>query len=65
MLGARIRVMRWRKEWTQTRLAKELGMSRTSICGMERGYRRVTAYDLMRLAEILGVKYEYLIHGSM
>ena len=60
-LGTRIRILRKRGKLTQEALAEALGFNdRQTVSAIENGRRRVTAEELLRLTEVLGVPLESL-----
>lgn len=54
-LGRQIAAARKERGWTQLALAEELGYSRASIAGIERGLQAPTAYRLARIVQLLGL----------
>jgi Zn-dependent peptidase ImmA (M78 family)/transcriptional regulator with XRE-family HTH domain len=60
-LGERIAATRKRRKLTQAELAARLGVTRTTVVAMEKGERRPTSAELMRLSEILGVSVNELV----
>jgi Zn-dependent peptidase ImmA (M78 family)/transcriptional regulator with XRE-family HTH domain len=64
-LGERIVAARKRQKSTQADFATQLGVSRTTFVAMEKGERRPTSTELMRLATILGISVNELLreHG--
>jgi transcriptional regulator with XRE-family HTH domain len=49
--------LRWAREvkgWSQARLAREIGISRSSVCEIEAGGRNANHAMITRLAEALG-----------
>jgi len=54
-LGWKVTACRRRKELTQVELAKESGVSRATIAGIEKGDGNPRLKSLVRLAEVLGV----------
>jgi transcriptional regulator with XRE-family HTH domain len=46
LLGKRIKLQRSRQGWTQIQLAKELGLSRTSIANIEAGHQNTPLHVL-------------------
>ena len=54
-LGARIRTLRQRLEWSQEDLAEATGLHRTYVSQLERGLRNPTLAVLTRLAAALQV----------
>ncbi len=55
-LGSRIRDARERAGLNQTVLGKRTGLERTAITKIEAGARKVTALELVRIADALGVR---------
>ncbi len=53
--GARVRVLRTTKGWSQERLAAEAKLDRTYIGGIERGERNPSLVNIHRLAKALNV----------
>jgi transcriptional regulator with XRE-family HTH domain len=49
---------------TQEYVARQMGMSRTTIVAIEAGKREVTATELSKFADLYGVPMEKLIHGE-
>jgi transcriptional regulator with XRE-family HTH domain len=63
--GEKLAVIRRRRMWTQTRLAKEAGVSPTTISGIENGrISRPHFGTLRKLAGALGVEPEELVSAS-
>ena len=60
-LGGRIRSIRQRREWTQLRLAEEVGLHRSFIADVERGSRNVSILNLLHIATALGVSLSELL----
>ena len=54
-LGARIRVLRTERRWTQEQLAGKAGLHSTYIGGIERGERNLTLVNLSKLAKAFSV----------
>lgn len=63
-IHARIKSQRLVHGLTQESLAKKLGINRVSISQWERGDTSPKGNNLVRLAEILGVKPEWLLFGG-
>lgn len=53
--GARVRVLRTAKGWSQERLAAEAKLDRTYIGGIERGERNPSLLNIYRLAKALDI----------
>ena len=49
---------------TQEYVARQMGMSRTTIVAIEAGKREVTATELSKFADLYGVPMEKLMHGE-
>ena len=54
-LGARVRLLREGKGWTQEGLADRAGLDRSYIAGIEAGLRNPSIRALARIAKGLGV----------
>jgi Zn-dependent peptidase ImmA (M78 family)/transcriptional regulator with XRE-family HTH domain len=54
-LAERIAAARKRRKLTQAELAARLGIARTTVVAMEKGERRPTSAELVRLGEVLGI----------
>lgn len=57
-LGPQVRALRQRHEWTQVRLAEELGISPSYLNLIEHGNRPLPAHLLLRLARIFNIDLE-------
>ena len=62
-LGTRIRELRKEAGFSQEGFAHEVGLDRTYIGGIERGERNLSAINIKKLAEGLGVKPETLFQN--
>ncbi|MBK7407967.1 MAG: helix-turn-helix transcriptional regulator [Saprospirales bacterium] len=62
-LGNTIRQHRKAKGWSQEELAFQSGLDRTYIGSVERGERNIAALNLMKIANVLGVKVGVLLEG--
>ncbi len=60
--GEELAFLRRRKGWTQTELAKRVGLSVASIGFYEQGRMRPTPRNLIKLAQVLDVDPEYLFN---
>ncbi|MEO0082147.1 MAG: type II toxin-antitoxin system antitoxin SocA domain-containing protein [candidate division WOR-3 bacterium] len=60
-LGVRLRALRERQGLSQEALAGQLGIPRSSLSQVEAGRRNVTADELVRLADLLGVSCDVLL----
>jgi transcriptional regulator with XRE-family HTH domain len=63
-LGARVRELRKRKNWSQEELAERCGRHWTYIGGLERGERNATVQVLSDIADALGVPIRDLFDGG-
>ena len=54
-VGREIKRLREAKDWSQTKLAAEAGMSVSGISMIENGHRNLSTTTLAKLAEALGV----------
>lgn len=61
MLGERIKELRKKSKLTQEQLAKELHLTKTSICCYEKGYKYPSIETLKLLADIFDVTLDYLV----
>lgn len=57
----RIIDLREKKDWSQTRLAKEMGISKSTMSKIENGTRKVSSEELIKLARIFEVTTDYLL----
>ncbi|ABO49765.1 putative transcriptional regulator, XRE family [Desulforamulus reducens MI-1] len=63
-VGKSIAKLRKQKKWTQSKLAKETGLSRGYIASIEQGRRHPALKTLTIIAEKLGVEMRELIRGG-
>jgi transcriptional regulator with XRE-family HTH domain len=56
LFGLKVKKIRERKELSQAVVAKEIGLSRTSITNIERGHQHVSLHMLYELSRVLGVE---------
>jgi transcriptional regulator with XRE-family HTH domain len=61
----RLKKIRKNLRLTQEFVAKQMGMSRTTIVAIESGNRDVTAAELAAFSDLYGVPMEELIHGNV
>lgn len=64
-LGARIRLEREQRGWTQVNLAEEAGITQASVSWYERGIQKPEQGTLRRLSEALDVPVETLLLESI
>ena len=55
-VGARVHALLWAKRTTQATLARELGITATTLSKKLRGAVPITVDELARIAELLGVE---------
>jgi len=63
--GARVRLQRLQKGWTQERLAREAGISTAFVGHIERGTRTASIETLVAIANCMDVSTDYLLGGSL
>ena len=63
-LGERIAAERKRQRLTQAQVASELQVSRTTFVAIEKGERRPSNAELLRIAEVLGVRLNDLLRET-
>ena len=63
--GARVRMQRLQKGWTQERLAREVGISTAFVGHIERGTRTASIDTLVAIANCMNVSADYLLGGSL
>lgn len=63
VLGANIRKLREKTDFSQEELAHEAGLDRTYVGGAERGERNLTLLSLLKIAGPLGVTVSRLVEG--
>lgn len=64
-LGKRVRARRTELNWTQERLAQEIGVSTSFIGHIERGSRKASIDTLVQLANAMQVSVDVLLKGSL
>jgi Zn-dependent peptidase ImmA (M78 family)/DNA-binding XRE family transcriptional regulator len=64
VLGTKLRQAREDRGWTQDRVARHLGMSRTTIVAIEKGDRQVKPEELIELAAIYGRRLSALLQSG-
>src|SRR5690242_15139258 len=63
-IGARIRTAREEQGWTQDQLAEAVGVSRSAVAQWETGRAGQVTANLTRVAAVLGLGVEHLMHGT-
>ncbi len=63
-LGERIRERRKELGWTQDQLASRSGISKGFLSDLENGKRKVSAENLMGIAQVLDLSLDYLMKGE-
>jgi transcriptional regulator with XRE-family HTH domain len=61
--GSRVRARRLEREWTQERLAEEVGFHFTYVSSLERGERNVSLRNILKLAQALDTDAGELVSG--
>ncbi len=64
MLGSRIALLRRSAGWSQTELARKIGVSPSAVGMYEQGRREPSAEILVQLAGLFGVSTDYLLTGQ-
>ena len=64
-LGKRVRARRTELNWTQERLAQEIGVSTSFIGHIERGSRKASIDTLVQLANAMEISTDKLLEGSL
>ena len=60
-LGERIKSLREKSSQPQEKLAKVIGISRVSLSQIENGERRITAEEIVKLANIFNINADILL----
>jgi transcriptional regulator with XRE-family HTH domain len=63
-IGDRIRKIRGDKGWTQERLAREAGLSKSFLSDVENDKTRVSGDNLLKISEVLGASLDFLMKGK-
>ena len=63
-LGERIRARRTELGWTQEQLSTKVGISKGFLSDLENGKRKVSAVNLMGIAQVLNLSLDFLMKGS-
>ncbi len=61
VIGKRIAMLRKQKGFLQEELAKNIGMTRSSLAQIELGNRNITAGELLKLSEVFGISIDSLL----
>ena len=56
LFGLKVKKIRERKNLSQAMVAKEIGLSRTSITNIERGHQHISLHLLYEFSRVLGVE---------
>ena len=56
LFGQKVKKIRERKKLSQAVVAKEIGLSRTSVTNIERGHQHISLHQLYELGRVLGVE---------
>ncbi|KCZ11371.1 helix-turn-helix family protein, partial [Acinetobacter baumannii 42057_3] len=62
-VGDRIRSLRREKNWSQPVLAKQAGVTQSTISDLENNKKSTSAENMESIAEALGTTTSYLING--
>jgi transcriptional regulator with XRE-family HTH domain len=63
-IGTRIRAARLDRGLTQDELSDQVGVSRSAVAQWETGRTGQVTGNLSRIADVLGINVEYLMHGD-
>lgn len=63
-IGGRIRKLRLSHSWSQTELARRIGVNKSVISFYELGSRFPTYENLLRLCDVFGVTTDFLLRGN-
>ncbi len=64
-LGKKVRARRMELNWTQERLAQEIGVSTSFIGHIERGSRKASIDTLVMLANAMEISTDEMLEGSL
>lgn len=65
VLGERIKALRERRDWTQTELAKKIGISKSVMSRIESGKKPVDDLLLIKFVELFDTTSDYLLGLSL
>lgn len=57
----KLKLLRQEKNWTQEKLAEEIGVKRLAVSKYERGQSKPSAETLQKISEVFGVSIDYLL----
>lgn len=63
-MGARIRELRRARKWSQSDLARQIGVTKASVGQYESGDRSPSYEVLLRIADTFSVTADYLLRGN-
>lgn len=63
-IGERIKKIRGDKGWTQERLARKAGLSKSFLSDVENDKTRVSGDNLLKISEVLGASLDFLMKGE-
>ena len=64
-MGDRIKMLRESKDYTQAELGALVGVTKSAVCQWENGQTaNIKLQTFLRLLDVLGTKYEYLVYGA-
>ena len=61
LLGYNIRKARQKKGWEQANLSDAMGISQSQMSKFETGGNRIPLFDLLRVAQVLDVRWQSLV----
>lgn len=64
MFAERLKELRKQSHLTQVELAKQLGIGQSSYADWERGKKKPTQDNLIKIAQVLNVSVDYLVGNS-
>ncbi len=64
-VGDRIKQIRMKLGWTQDKLAREAGLSKSFLSDIENDKTRASGDNLLKIADVLGATLDYLMKGNI
>lgn len=64
-IGAEVRSLRKERRLSQEELAKVIGVPRSAVVAIEHGKRKLSAEELIRLAEFFNIPLDHLVHPEL
>lgn len=65
LVGPKIRAVRLKRGWNQADLARQVGLTRSSIANVEAGRQRLLIHSLFAIANTLDVEIDTLLPTSL